>query len=215
MTLALITRPSSGLLLGLLILSSCGNEEAKKQTVASLEVSKPSVTDLNTPEPTTSSNDSTNAEYLDWSTAKLNGRLPMLSTTKAVFQELGQPDSLVTPDMNEVCMPYFDKPFKFAYVKSAEFEICGDTAVISTITFRHQPQLMLQTGNVKLNSRTTLSELAKSFPIAVKEQYELNVHKLGKVITVNLAAGPIVTDYSWLLMFKDGKLVRIDYYTPC
>ncbi|WP_022823120.1 hypothetical protein [Hymenobacter norwichensis] len=215
MTLALLTRLSSGLLLGLSILSSCGNEEAEKQTVASLEVTKSSVTELNTPELSTPSNDSTNAEYLDWSTAKLNGRLPMLSTTKVVFQELGQPDSLITPDMNEVCMPYFDQQFKFAYIKSTEVEVCGDTAVVDIINFQQQPQLTLQTGNIRLNSKTTLSDLAKDFPNAVRGQYELNVYKLGKVVTVNLASGPIQSDYSWLLMFQHGKLVRIEHYTLC
>jgi hypothetical protein len=215
MQLTLLTRLSSCLLFGLSILSGCESKVVEKQAIANPKAGSIPVPATDTTEVAVSATSSANTEYLDWNTAMLNGRLPMISTPKAAFQELGQPDSLVTPDMNEVCMPYFDQQFKFAYIKSTEFEVCGDTAVVDIINFQQQPRLMLQTGNIRLNSKTTLLELAKFFPNAVKDQYELNVYKLGKVTVVNLAAGPISSDYSWLLMFQHGKLVRIDYYTPC
>ncbi len=191
----------------------CGDKVMETRVVTSKEAS-PSVPNINTEEVAPSIN-STNVEYLKWDTATLNGRLPMMSTKKAMIKELGPLDSLIAVDVNEGCGYYFDQPHQNAYMKLTDFEVCGDTAVIRTISFQHEPQLTLQTGNIRLSSKTTLLELAKTFPMAVKGQSEMNVSELGKVIAVSLATGSIVTDDSWLLFFQRGKLVRIDYFIPC
>lgn len=215
MILTLVARRSSFLLLELLALSSCGDKVAEKQAVTIIESKIPSLPSPNTNEVGTPAVQSTNAEYLEWSTASLNGRLPMMSAKNAILKELGPLDSLTTTDMNEGCGYFFDQPHQDAYVKMTELEICNDTAVIRTIDFQRQPQLTLQTGKIRLNSNTTLLELANTFPMAVKAQNEMNVDELGKVVAVSLATGPIVTDDSWLLFFQRGKLVRIDYFIPC
>lgn len=215
MVLTLVARLSSFMLLGLLVLSSCRDKVAEKQAVTSIESKKPSLPSLNTNEVGAPSLQSTNAEYLEWSTATLNGQLPLMSTKNAILKELGPLDSLTTVDVTDGCGYFFDQPHQAAYVKLTDFEVCGDTAVIRTINFQRQPQLTLQTGNIRLNSKTTLSELAKTFPIAVKAHSEMNVDSIGKVVAVALATGPIVADDSWLLFFQKGKLVRIDYFIPC
>jgi hypothetical protein len=155
-------------------------------------------------------------EYLDWDAVKLNGKLPLIGKTADLYKLLGQPDSLVSPDFNDVCVHYFDdKIFQYAYFKESRAEVYGDTAVMTSIDFRHNPELELKTPTLRLNNKTTLASLAKIYPQAVKKQGELDVHKVGKRIEVSLAMGRNVSDESWLLLFDKGLLVEIQWFMAC
>ena len=156
-----------------------------------------------------------NAEYIDFDEVRINGKLPIITKAKLLYNVLGKPDSIVTPNMDDVCVSYYDKPFKEAYIKNSAFEIYGDNTVVSTLDFKSNHALEFTTQNFRLDHNTTLRELQKIFPNAVKSKYELNVVKLGKTVTVNLPISKRTSNYSWLLFFKNEKLVRIDLYTPC
>lgn len=158
---------------------------------------------------------SSNTEYIDFDEIRINGKLPIISKTDLLYKILGKPDSIIVPNMDDVCVSFYDKPFKQAYIKNTEIEIYSDTAVVSTIDFESNYNLEFTTKNIRLNHNTTLIALKKLFPIAVKSKYELNVNKIGKTVTVSLPTSKQITDYSWLLFFKYGKLIRIDLYTPC
>lgn len=155
-------------------------------------------------------------EYLDWDAVKLNGKLPLVGKTEELHKLLGRPDSLVNPDFNDVCVFYFDNQrFQYAYFKETRAEVDGDTAIITSIDFRHNSKLELITPTLRLNSKTTLSSLAKIFPKAVKNKGEVDVHKVGKRIEVSLSMGKIVSNDSWLLLFDKGLLVEIQWFMPC
>src|ERR1035437_10119079 len=64
----------------------------------------------------------TNAEFIEWSSVRINGKLPLVTNTKDLYQLLGQPDSIVTPDYDDVSVRFYDlKEFKYAYIKGSEF----------------------------------------------------------------------------------------------
>lgn len=155
------------------------------------------------------------AEYLDWETATINGTLPLLGKTVDLFKLLGKPDSLVTPDMNDICVSYFDSQFQDAYFKQSNWEIHGDTAVVRILVFRDNPKIALHTPALLLSQATTLAELARHFPEAVKARGTMNVQNWGKLTAVNLNTGKTASDDSWILFFEGNKLVRIDYWMPC
>ncbi len=156
-----------------------------------------------------------NTEYIDFDSVRINGKLPLITKTTLLYKLLGKPDSIVVPNMDDICTSFYDKPFKQAYIKKSDIEIYGDTAVVTSINFESQFSLNLKTKTIRLNHNTTLLELQRLFPNAVKSQTELNVYKLGKAVSVSLALSKQFSDDSWLLLFKNGKLVRIDYYVPC
>jgi len=152
-------------------------------------------------------------EYLDLKTISLNGSQPLITKTAALFSVLGKPDSLITTD--DYCMPFYNGRFKVAYCKESIVEVYHDTAIVSSLNFRRNPKLVLQTPSIRLSHTTNLAELAKHFPEAVKNQHTINYHKKGKRIGIWLQEGPVPNDYSWLLIFYDGKLESIDHHTTC
>ncbi|QJX47634.1 hypothetical protein HMJ29_12045 [Hymenobacter taeanensis] len=154
-------------------------------------------------------------EYIDWNTATLNGKQPVLGKTAELYRVLGQPDSLVSPNMNDVCVSFYDQKFQYAYFKHSQLEVYGDTAVIGTLDFRSNPQLALHTSTMRLNHTTTLDDVAKEFPEAVKGQHMVTVENLGQLTAIPLATGETPGDDAWILFFDKGKLVRIDYWMPC
>jgi len=44
---------------------------------------------------------------------------------------------------------------------------------------------------------------------------ELVIDNKGKVLSIKLAASNKNSDDGWLLFFKAGKLVRVDYWIAC
>jgi len=153
------------------------------------------------------------AEYLLVQGPALNGKSELVSKTTTIFRLLGQPDSLITTD--DYCAPFYDKPFKVAYCKESVVEVYGDTAVVSTIDFRHNPKLELQTGTITLSHRTTLAEVAKHFPNAVKNRQSIDYFRKGKRQVVSLNTGAVPSDYSWLLFFAGEHLESLELHTSC
>lgn len=157
-----------------------------------------------------------NSEYIQWDDITINGKLPLLTTTRELFSLLGKPDSLVRQDLNEVCTSFYDdKPFKNAYFQDSEFEIYGDTAVVSYINFKSNPNIFLKTSLVILSSKTTLAEIKKLFPKSAESLSELNVQNVGRTMAINIPNSKQASEGFWLLLFQNGKLLRIDDYFPC
>lgn len=157
----------------------------------------------------------TNAEYIDWTSARINGRLPLVSNTKDLYRLLGQPDSIVTPNYEDVSVRFYDeKEFKNAYFKGSEFEIYGDTAVVSLLNFEKNPDLEFTSGTLTLNHNTTLADLKKVFSKAVRARSKINVYEIGKCTGIDLATWKYLNDDSWLLLFQKGRLIRIDHWMP-
>ena len=157
----------------------------------------------------------TNAEYIDWTSARINGRLPLVSNTKDLYRLLGQPDSLVTPNYEDVSVRFYDeKEFKNAYFKGSEFEIYGDTAVVCLLNFEKNPDLEFTSGTLTLNHNSTLADLKKVFPKAVRDRSKISVYEIGKCTGISLATWKYYNDNSWLLLFQKGRLIRIDHWMP-
>ncbi|MFD2144103.1 hypothetical protein [Mucilaginibacter antarcticus] len=157
----------------------------------------------------------TGTEYIAWDEARINGTIPMITTTKLLYTALGKPDSIVTQNMENVCVSYYyDRPFKNVYIKGSSFELYGDTVVISSLNFR-QPGVIFTAGKLRFDNRTTLSAVAKLFPKAVGDQSNVSLENNEKVISIRIETGKVVNDSAWHLLFKNGKLITIDFWMPC
>jgi hypothetical protein len=157
-----------------------------------------------------------NKEYLDFTKVKINGKLPLITDTLSLYNLIGKPDQVVIPNMDDVCISFYDKDFKEANYKTTNFELYGDTIVLSSMNFKDSPNLYLKIGNLILNHQTTLKDIEKTYPKAVKFKGQMDVHQLGNLTTIYLQIGQnSLSDSSWILFFDKERLIRIDHSIPC
>ena len=211
--------PGKIIFLFILILSACGTVRhiPKINSTVKIELARDTVNkyypDSNLVYKIDSSK--TNDEFIDWDLARINGKLPMITNTKDLYKLLGQPDSIVTPNYDDVSVCYYDfKKFKYAYIKDCRFEIYGDTAVTWSLNFEEQPALEFKAGTLTLNHNTTMAKMRKLFPKAVKERHELLVDQMGRLMCIRLETSKYIEDAAWLLFFRKNKLVMLDFWMP-
>jgi hypothetical protein len=158
-----------------------------------------------------------NKEFMDFDKVKINGKLNLITDTSSLYALIGKPTDIETPNYDDVCVSYFSRP-NFRYVKygKSSFELYGDTIVYRFFNFKDNPNLFLNYYKLTLNSKTTIHEIAKFFPKAVKFKSETNVAEEGKLISVNFKVknDKNFEDF-WIFFFKNGFLYRIDYWMPC
>ena len=117
-------------------LSSCSSRSASPALAGS----------VNQPENSTISEPGSGSdEYIQVGSIHINGKIPLISSPKRVFNLLGQPDSIVSVDLDDACGFYFnlDSHVKLAFVKGARFEVRGDSAVLTSVVFKDRPQMFL------------------------------------------------------------------------
>ncbi|WP_114783205.1 hypothetical protein [Botryobacter ruber] len=157
-----------------------------------------------------------NTEFLDWQSIRINGKFPLATTIDNINSLLGKPDSVTTIDWDDTCPSDFkSQDSKLAYYGGYHFEQFGDSLDFQSIDFRKNKSVFLQSKSLKLNATTTLEEIKKSFPNAAKNIYKMNVYEIGEVEAITLPPSKALSDGHWLLMFQDGKLIRIDDWFPC
>jgi hypothetical protein len=118
--------------------------------------------------------------------------------------------------MDDVCVSFYNKNFKEVRYKSTNFELYGDTIVLSSMNFKDSPNLYLKIGKLLLNHQTTLKDIEKIYPKAVKFKGHIDVHQLGNFTSVYLKISQNqLADSSWILFFNKEKLIRIDHFIPC
>jgi hypothetical protein len=155
-----------------------------------------------------------NPEYLDWKTLKINNQLPLLCKKAELIKLLGTVDSIKTPHYEDICASYFDSAFKYLYFGESQFETSGTMAVVSIIDFESS-NIKLVSPMITLDKSVTLEKIKQLFPLAVKNAELIEVDKKGKVLSIKIATSKKDTDDAWLLLFRNGKLIRIDHWIPC
>lgn len=153
-------------------------------------------------------------EYLDWKTLKINNQLSLLSKKAELIKLLGNADSIVTPHYEDICASYFDKDFAYLYFKNSQFETSDGLAVVSSIDFE-SGSIKLVSPAISLDKTVTLEKIRQVFPLAVKKAEWIEVDKKGKVLSVKVATAKKGADDAWLLLFRNGRLTRIDHWIPC
>lgn len=74
---------------------------------------------------------------------------------------------------------------------------------------------VLFSPKITLDSSVTLEKIKRLFPKSTKLAKELIIDNKGKVLSIKLPASNKNSDDGWLLFFKAGKLVRVDYWIAC
>jgi hypothetical protein len=141
--------------------------------------------------------------------ALLNNKLH-LNTNLRQFELLwGKPDSIITPDYDEVCAASFEEEFQYILKDGSEFEMFKDSIVFSEIRFCGES--FVTYNGITLNKNTTLADIKKRFPHAVKQaEYEGVPEEIRLRDTVNKDS-----DSAILMIFKEGKLEKLVNFVPC
>lgn len=156
------------------------------------------------------------SEYLDRSTLRINNSVPLITTLKSIETFLGRPDSVINIDFYEVCASAFrSEDSQLAYYRGVAFEQFGDSLDFQHIDFYHTRDIFLQSRDLRLDHATTLEDLKKHFPDAVRNKSKMNVYGIGEVETINIPPSKEPVDGSWLLMFREGRLIRMEDWFPC
>jgi hypothetical protein len=154
-----------------------------------------------------------NAEYLQYSTVKISGILPLESKYERFLEVFGKPDSVINnPEYD--CQIY-PEPYHYMYFKGSMFYLVNDTVRFQRIDFRNQPNLELKTPAITLNGETTLQDMQRLFPKAMSKIRSIEDPSARHLRFVDLGASAPVTDEWWILSFDGNKLVMVELYSHC
>ncbi|AKQ45848.1 hypothetical protein TH63_09650 [Rufibacter radiotolerans] len=204
------------LLVASFCLMNCQSPQQQTEEKAAIHESAEQAATVESGKVTATNHQTTATEYIDWNSIKINNLLPLDANTKDLEKVLGKADSTVTPDYKNICNNcHFCTEqipaFKYVYVKGVHFEQLKDSLIFWSADFTLDKSLFLQSGKLRLDHRTTLQEVEKHFPEAVK-----GLTKEETTDWIRISPSKQLTDGSFLLEFgKDGLLRKFYYHFPC
>ena len=153
-------------------------------------------------------------EILEWRTMRINNKLPLLCKKVDLLDLLGKPNQILDPQNLDICTSYFEENFNYLVWGQSQFESTDSQAVISSVDIE-AGKLKLVSPKITLDNTVTIEKIKKLFPKSSKMAQEVIIDSKGKVISIKLKASNKDSDDGWLLFFKSGKLVRVDYWIAC
>jgi hypothetical protein len=155
-----------------------------------------------------------NAEYLLYSTVRINGVLPLESRFDEFIKVVGKPDSLINFNSHTDCQ-FYEEPYKYIYFQGNMFYLVKNKAIFQNLDFRRRPDLEITSPAITLNAKTTLQEIQKLFPKAVSKIRTVEDPSLPGLRLVDIGASKQYADEWWILIFDGNKLVSVEMYAPC
>jgi hypothetical protein len=153
-----------------------------------------------------------NKEYLDYSTVRINGVLPLESKYSEFIKVIGKPDSVVSTSDAD-CL-FYEEPYQYIYFQGCMFYLVNDTAIFQNIDFRKRPDLELETPAITLNSKTTLQEIQKLYPKAVSAISTIKYYHVPARF-INLSPAKDYVDDYWILFFEGDRLIAVELGSDC
>lgn len=153
-------------------------------------------------------------EILEWNSIRINNKLPLLCKKSDLFNLLGKPDKILDPQNLDICTSYFEKDFNYLVWGQSQFESTDSQVVISSIDIE-KGIIKLFSPKITLDNSVTFEKIKQIFPKASKSAQEVIIDNKGKVLSMKIATSLKNSEDGWLLFFKAGKLVRVDYWIAC
>lgn len=159
-------------------------------------------------------------EYMSTDSLRIMNKLPVVTAKDSLVSLFGNPDSTIVYDQGEMCTNYFysscPNQYEVSIWDKSKFEICQNRAVVQTINFKRNPDLFVSYANkITLSAETSVSSLKEFYPNAVSELDTINVYQEGSYETFSLPSQKVGAESAWMLFFRDKKLARMDYWSPC
>jgi len=150
-----------------------------------------------------------------------NGRLKRYFTTKEFESVFGKADSIKLMSEEEPCYYIFenedgskDMEDKYFYKDGSRFENTKEKLAVDEFRFAKSNFILFK--GEKLNSITTITDLKKLFPNAIREIGTMDVYGEGKLQVIRLREDENnVSDGHVKIFFKNGKLYFMHWWFPC
>lgn len=167
-------------------------------------------------------------EVMDSKDIKYQGKLPLVFSVSDFVQCFGEKDStqsvFIDPPCNDGYFWYkFDgsqtreeveKINQYWFKDGSKYQRYADSVVIEN--FKFSPKNFITYRGKRFDSNTTLQDLQKIFPNAVKSMGTIPVYEEGDLVLIILKEEPNgVSDGHLRLFLKNGKLYMMHHWVPC
>ena len=150
-----------------------------------------------------------------------NGRLKRYFTLKEFENVFGKADSIKLISEEEPCSYIFenedgskDMEDKYLYKDGSRFENTKEKVAVDEFRFTKNNFILFK--GKKLNSSTSISDLKKLFPNAIKEIGTMDVYGEGKLQVIQLREDENnISDGHINIFIKNGKLYFMHWWFPC
>ena len=160
-------------------------------------------------------------EVFDVRKMLFNGKLKRLFTLEEFYNVFGNTDSTKLMLDEEPCSYYFensdgskDKDDKYLFKNGSRFENNKNNVVVDEFRFLHNNYIKYD--SIIFNSSTTVNDLKKIFPNAMREISLIDVYGEGKLHVIQLREDENnISDGHINLFIKNNKLFYIHWWFPC
>jgi hypothetical protein len=150
-----------------------------------------------------------------------NGKLKRYFTLKEFETVFGKPDSIKLMSEEEPCSYIFENEDgsknmedKYLYKNGSRFENTKEKVAVDEFRFVKNNFILFR--GIKLNSSTSINELHKIFPNAMKGMRTIDVYGEGKLQVIRLREDENnVSDGHINLFIKNDKLYFMHWWFPC
>ncbi|RZK32563.1 MAG: hypothetical protein EOO63_00995 [Hymenobacter sp.] len=158
-------------------------------------------------------------EHIEWSMLTVNGQPHQELTTALLKRQLGQPDSIAKGavecgSMLESLNKLDGAEGDFWYYGRTAYEVSGTQAILASFdvtTGKFEGKL----GSLLLNQHTTLEDVRRIFPVSAKQADVPATGRPGHVMSLPFYFKGVPEDASLNLIFKNGRLQEVEFFTPC
>ena len=171
---------------------------------------------------------SDNSEFKDYQNEVMkeedilfNGKLKRYFTLNEFENVFGKPDSIKLMSEEKPCSYIFenedgskDLQDKYLYKNGSQFENTKEKVAVNEFRFIKNNYILFK--GIRLNSSTSINELEKIFPNAMKDIETLDVYKEGKLQVIKLREDENnVSDGHIKIFIKNNKLYFMHWWFPC
>ena len=169
------------------------------------------------PEPTKA--DTANLEHIESGTVTVHGKQQEELTTKALIRQMGPPDSIAKGAVecgSELSGLPVDSPDPdIWYYGKTGYEVSGNRAIMCTFNVA-SGKFRGMMGKLVLNQNTTLEDIRRIYPLSAKQADKPRAGQPDEemmFLTYYDKDQPL--DQGLVLLFKQGRLQQIDFWSPC
>jgi hypothetical protein len=179
--------------------------------------SNPTATTPPPPKPASVQAQPANPEHIEASMLTVTGLPDAEVTTAQLLRQLGRPDSIVKGAAecgSRLATPMGSPAGDFWYYGKTLYEVSGTQAIVCSFDVT-SGKFQGKLGQLVLNQNTTLQDVRRFFPEAARAADKPSTSQPGEVMYLPFYDKDVPTDESLNLLFKNGRLQEVEFFSPC
>ena len=138
-------------------------------------------------------------------------------TTRQLTRQLGRPDRIAkgAVECGSRLSQSMDSPDgDIWYYGKTMYEVSGTQAILCSFDVT-SGKFQGKLGKLVLNQHTTLEDVRRFFPVAAKEADVPSTGRPGEEMSLPFYDKGVPMDGSLILLFKQGHLQAVEFFSPC